>query len=216
MKSLPNVTLISYDNTDDPTRTLRALRYCAILIKFADVVLVCAAMPDGNVNGETIRVVNESGYEAAMQWEVVGLKSFVDTDYALCVSYDGYILNSGAWRDYWLDYDFIGAPWPADFTRHDFPDYRVGNTGFCLKSRAFMHYCAEIGHRREPAMNGDVFTSRLQRKRLEKFGMKYAPLSVAADFAWEFTIDEYPNGRPDAFGFHKIAYGKESFVPILA
>lgn len=216
MKSLPNVTLISYDNTDRPERTLRALQYCASLIKFAAVILVARVAPTNLLNGELVWFVKDEGYEAAMEWEVEGVNQFVNTDFALCISHDGYILNADAWRDYWFDYDFIGAPWPADFTRHDFPDYRVGNTGFCLKSKEFMHLCSQIGHRRDPGMNGDVFTSRLQRKRLEKLGMKYAPLNVAADFAWEFTIDEYPNGRPDAFGFHKIAYGKESVVPILA
>ncbi len=65
MKSLSNVTLISYDNTDDPSRTLRALEFSSREIKFADVVLVCRKRPFGS-NGTTIQRVYEHGYPAAI------------------------------------------------------------------------------------------------------------------------------------------------------
>ena len=209
MKSLPNVTLISYDNSDQPERTLRAIQHCASLITFGAVVMVCRVHPS-NTNGVDVRIVPERGYPFAMKWEVSGVKDFVLTDFALCIHHDGYIINPAKWTDDWFQYDFIGAPWPREpHPRHpgksDYPNSRVGNTGFCLKSQAFMQNCATfIGSFNEDRLGGDTFYCQIVRPELEKLGMKYAPVEVAADFSWEDNIEEFPDGRPDAFGFHNF------------
>ncbi len=54
----------------------------------------------------------------------------VDTDYNLIVQYDGYAVNKNAWTDQFLNYDYIGAV----MTWHRLKK-RVGNGGFCLRSR---------------------------------------------------------------------------------
>ncbi len=218
MKSLPNVTLISYDNTDDPSRTLRALEFSSREIKFADVVLVCRNRPNGS-NGTTIQRVHEHGYPAAMNFEVAGLVNYIQTGFALCIHHDGYIINPKAWRDDWLKYDFIGAPWPRlPHANHpgksEFLHGRVGNTGFCLKSRAFMQATNELRDlfikaskrpdRYGQQYSGDAFCCQHQRPALEQRGITFAPVEVAADFAWESNIEEVPGDRPYAFGFHNF------------
>jgi hypothetical protein len=222
---LDNVTLISYDDTGDPTRTMKALLYCSKLIEFADVILVCNVKP---IACDNIRFspVRPRGYEGAMQWEVSEVGKYVSTDFALCIHYDGYIVNPEKWNPDWLQYDFIGSPWPLNPTDDhpgslDFPNSRVGNTGFCLKSKAFMKRCAEITtpynartYRDGYGIAGDVFCCQLERETLEFLGMKFAPVEVAADFGWECNIDEYPQGRPDAFGFHNFN-GKNGHIPKL-
>lgn len=216
MKSLPNVTLISYDNSPQPERTLRALKHCASMIAFAEVVMVTHVVPQG-VNGETLYMVTQNTYSDAMTFEVHDLAYYVSTDYALCIHHDGFIINPDAWRDEWLQYDFIGAPWPREaHPKHpgksDFPNFRVGNTGFCMKSKRFINACYDLGHlfdiksdtKNPSGLGGDTFVSQIIRPQLEAQGMKYAPVEVAADFSWESNIEEYPNGRPDAFGFHSF------------
>ncbi len=209
MKSLPNVTLISYDNTPTPERTLRALQHCARLMQFASVVLVGNRRPQG-MNGEVFHQVIEKNYDAAMIWEVRGVKDYVETDFALCIHHDGFIINEGAWRDYWLDYDFIGSPWPPSSLGGTM-NRRVGNTGFCLKSKAFMEATAAISEKytgRHPTEGrgwaGDEYCCIEKRPQLEEMGIKFAPVSVACDFGWENNQPECPNGRPDAFGFHNF------------
>ncbi len=220
MKSLPNVTLISYDNTDDPTRTLRALKYCASLIQFAAVICVCRGLSGVKGNdtaGVECRFVSDKGYHSAMVWEVAGVRDHVATDYALCIHHDGYILNAEAWTDEWLRYDFIGSPWPrlpSQFHpgKSDYPNARVGNTGFCLKSKAFMNTVADFLPSFAQLRNdiygqvpaGDTFYCQHQRKPLEGFGIKFAPVEVAAMFGWESNIEEVPGDRPYAFGFHNF------------
>ncbi len=222
MKSLPNVTLISYDNTDDPTRTLRALRYCASLINFAAVICVCRGLSGvkGNDTADVeCRFVSERGYPAAMVWEVAGVRDYINTDFALCIHPDGYILNAAAWNDDWLRYDFIGAPWPLNSHpyhpgKSDYPNSRVGNTGFCIKSIAFLDQTSKL--RKDfiqwsqypdqygQQWGGDTFTSQHQRPMLESIGIKFAPVEVAARFSWESNIEEVPGDRPYAFGFHNF------------
>src|SRR5215468_6903564 len=160
MKSLPNVTLIAYDNTDYPERTVSVLRHCAGVMRFASVVLVARVPPSSTLNGGTFYFVPDSGYAAAMQYEVEGINEHVSTDFALFVSHDGYIMNEDAWRDDWFDYDYIGAPWPL-WQCNGRPEFRVGNSGFCLKSKPFLHYCAQLSSKLERGMNGDVFTSQI-------------------------------------------------------
>ncbi len=208
MKELPNVTLISYDNGGLAKRTLLALQHCASMIKFADVVFVCRFCPKGRKD-ERVHEVNEKGYRAAMIWEVAGVSQYVKTDFALCIHHDGFIINPDAWNDDWLQYDFIGSPWPLT-TPHwqddnfDWPNNRVGNTGFCLKSKPFMAHSRELSSDYDPGIAGDAYCCQIKRKEMERRGMKFAPIEVAADFGWEGDIEEFPQGRPDAFGFHHI------------
>jgi len=185
-------------------RTVRALRYCARLIRFGEVAIVGQHRPS-DLNGETLHLRPlEAGYNAAMAFEVREIHKYVHTDFALFISHDGYILNPGKWNDCWLDYDFIGAPWPS-YLCQNLPTFRVGNSGFCLKSKRFMNRCAELGGAFNPETAGDVFTCQTIRPQLEALGMKYAPVEVASDFSWELNIDEHPGGRPDAFGFHNFS-----------
>ncbi len=227
MKQLPNVTLISYDNTDDPSRTLRALEFSSREIQFADVVLVCRNRPNGS-NGTTIQKVHSRGYAEAMNWEVAGLINYVQTDFALCIHHDGYVINPNAWRDRWLQYDFIGAPWPREAHpnhpgKSEFPHGRVGNTGFCLKSKAFMQATNELRDlfvkaSKRPDQygqqySGDAFCCQHQRPALEQRGITFAPVEVAAAFAWESNIEEVPGDRPNAFGFHNFALENKESIP---
>ena len=42
---------------------------------------------------------------------------------AMLIHSDGYVINPSAWRDDFLDYDYIGAPWPKNkfFTKENAP-----------------------------------------------------------------------------------------------
>lgn len=198
---LPTVTIIAYDNTEDPTRTLQAMHHCQEFFKFAGSILVCGVAPHGLTENDRIHLVQESGYAAAQQFEAVEIGNFVETDHAFYVSHDGYIRNPDAWNPLWLTYDFIGSPWPPDIVNH--PKYRVGNNGFCLQSRKFMDACSESAFLYSNTIPSDVFICQHMRPLFEQTRqMRYAPIEVAADFGWELNIPEFPNGRPDAFGFH--------------
>ncbi len=68
------------------------------------------------------------------------LSDYVQTDYALIVQSDGYVVNSESWRNEFFDYDYIGAPFNLpkdDFSYRDINGniFRVGNGGFSFRSK---------------------------------------------------------------------------------
>lgn len=118
------------------------------------------------------------------------LAAHIDTDHALCIQWDGFVLDGKSWDPRFLDYDYIGAVWP-----HFSDGHNVGNGGFSLRSKRLLDAC-----RRLPAFDDeaeDIIISRICRPRLEELGMRFAPEVVAQEFAYERMS---PTGRE--FGFH--------------
>lgn len=214
-KALPTVTLIAYDNTDEPERTLKVMKHCQKHFAFIDSALVCRVVPD-HANG-SVRLIKTraEGYQAGQNFEACEMIDHVASDHALFVSHDGFIINPDMWRDEWLDLDFIGAPWPP-YVCMDNHRYRVGNTGFCLRSRAFMEISATYRNYFNEGDVSDVWACRSMRRRFEGQGMRYATVEQAAAFSWEIDIPEYPDGRPDAFGFHNLNLHPEFTIGEMA
>ena len=118
------------------------------------------------------------------------LAAHLCTEHVLCVQWDGYVIDPEAWDPAFLDYDYIGAPWP-----HFADDKRVGNGGFSLRSRRLVEACTTLPITDEAE---DVSICRTHRSLLEKrFGLRFAPEDVACRFAYERIA---PAGRQ--FGFH--------------
>jgi hypothetical protein len=157
-------------------------------------------------------VIPANSYEEAMRVEIAGLAQHVQGTHALFVSDDGWILNPKLWDDSWLQYDMIGAPWPASWGTGQ----RVGNTGFSLRSKRFLEASASaVGlWANQP---GDVFQCRTLHRPMVEMGMKFAPVEVARRFSWEHYIEEGECGPGCSFGFHGWVAGKtpEEFNRLL-
>jgi hypothetical protein len=118
------------------------------------------------------------------------LGNHITTSHALCVQWDGYVLNGKSWDPAFLNYDYIGAIWPQ------FRDERnVGNGGFSLRSRRLLKATTDLPY--DGAEPEDVFICRSFRAALEQIGILFAPEAVAKRFAYERTA---PSGNE--FGFH--------------
>jgi hypothetical protein len=108
--------------------------------------------------------------------------------HCLVVQRDGVVVNPGAWDPLFLEFDYVGAPWP---------DGEVGNGGFSLRSARFREACLELG---SCLGAEDEFLCRANKGRLESMGMRFAPADVAARFSWERCRGRWSyNG---AFGLH--------------
>lgn len=131
---------------------------------------------------------------------------FVSTDYILIVHWDGFIANPAQWKPEFLDYDYIGAPW---VWAED--EFKVGNGGFCLRSRKLLNACKDVKIRRAPEIPfggiEDIVICRLYRKYLEEQGLRFAPVELASQFSFETGQIV---GQP--FGFHGPA-NMPIFVP---
>jgi tetratricopeptide (TPR) repeat protein len=135
------------------------------------------------------------------------LNRYVETSHVLSIQTDGYILNPGKWNDSWLHYDYIGAPWiHSRWNRQN----RVGNSGFCLRSRRLLEATARWSEPQYSAYTkttgywlDDVVTCCVAFADLCRDGLRFAPLDVAAMFSFEDPIPEILISVDDVFGFHR-------------
>lgn len=140
---------------------------------------------------------------------VFDLWKYVDTPYAMLIHPDGYIINPDLWQDEFLDYDYIGAPWPMPVDSYSYRDeqgniIRVGNS-VSLRSKKIMLYPTLYDFEWKSYYgntNEDGFLCVHNRRKLENLGCKFAPLTVAKYFSKEWEIPE--NEGLKTFAFHSI------------
>jgi len=153
--------------------------------------------------GDAVYIAEDCTYQQAMHWELGRFAEYFDTSHALICTHDGFISNPHLWQDSWLEYDMIGAPWPAFWN----VGHRVGNTGFTLQSQKFLQMAAKA-EALWKGEAGDVFLCRTMEQGFRDNGIKYAPVDVAAAFSWEHYIEENTAGPDRSFGFHGWVAGK--------
>jgi hypothetical protein len=114
---------------------------------------------------------------------------YVDSDYAMSVHEDGFPIDASQWRDEFLAYDYIGAPWS---------DRNVGNGGFIIESRKLLDLkCAMPVGQEDFELPSDRLICSARKDYLEKLGVQFAPFDVAINFSTEQVGNERPS-----FGFH--------------
>jgi hypothetical protein len=119
------------------------------------------------------------------------LGEFVETDFALVIQYDGYVLNGRCWRAQFHDYDYLGAPWSRG---------GVGNGGFSLRSKRLLKALRDP--RIMELVPEDVAICETYRSLLEKeHGIRIAPVEEAGRFSFETLPPPEPT-----LGFHGITH----------
>ncbi len=207
---LPEVTLVAVDGTMNPAATAASLVAAASQVACARTLLLSpvrpadAVAPPSFVEWIEIPPLTLKGYN---QFCLADLHRFVTTSHCLTVQSDSRIVNAGAWEDGWLAFDYIGAPWPPG---HTGTPYRVGNSGFCLRSRRLLQATAPLPNdsyvwrgRVKPSSRDDVITCVMFREHLEGLGLRFAPVEVAARFAFESATPESPS-LSGQFGTHEL------------
>lgn len=206
---LPNVTLIAMTSVNVKT-TVEAMKYSMRDIDFGEAVLVTHRKPFGLPKKiryrHTDKLTNIDHFNYKTVYE---LGDYVNKDYALLVHADGFVVNPGSWRDEFLDYDYIGSPWPEPENDIMYRDIhgnicRVGNS-VSIRSKRLMEFPKKSHMEWKPGKDGDynedVFICCEMRHLFEAAGMTYAPLEVAKYFGHEHMIPETEGIRP--FIFHK-------------
>jgi hypothetical protein len=210
MIELPNVTIIAVD-TITAEDSLRAIKYSCREINFGAKKLITSQ--DIKSNEVEIIQCEPINYEQFSHFCVYRLHEYVDTEFALLIHPDGYVVNPDMWTDEFLEYDYIGAIWPLPHDDFSFRDeegtlYRVGNGGFTLRSKKLLSLAKELNLEWKAYhgfYNEDGFYCVHHRKLYEKHGFKFAPMEVAAKFSHECYVPENEGIIP--FGFH----GKNNF-----
>ncbi|MBC7942541.1 MAG: hypothetical protein H7Z19_22785 [Chitinophagaceae bacterium] len=189
---LPQVTLCAVDTRAPALATHSLLRSMA-QVRFARSVLFTHAWtPPRAVPG--LEVVDIGPVRSGAEYSRFVLRRLADhvrTSFVLVTQWDGFVVDARAWNDDFLQYDYIGAPWPDQQTAT-----AVGNGGFSLRSRRMLLAGQDVRIVQEHPE--DLMLCREYRPLLQdEHAIRFAPLALARHFAFE---NQAPRGP--TFGFH--------------
>jgi len=215
---LPQITLLALGSTKIH-ENLNALEYSMRGVEFGSVKFISHEKP--------VVMPSDITFEKYVGYESISYKEFsfycihkliehVDTEYMLMIHPDGFVINPDKWDNEFLDWDYLGAPWPLTPNAYIDPfgkQQRVGNGGFTLRHRKILEipqieeipFEVNIGtfykHMNAGAYNEDGNICVHNRHLFEKHGVKFAPPDVAARFSQEIPVSETEGITP--FGFHR-------------
>ena len=206
---LPSVTLVAMTSVNI-YETVQAMKYSMRGIDFGDAVLVTDKKPfylPRNIRySHTDKLDSIDKFNYKMVYE---LKDHIKTDFCLVVHADGFVIHPENWRDEFLDYDYIGSPWPLPKNDYAYRDSqgnicRVGNS-VSIRSKRLMEYPDKMNLPWEKGFddvfNEDIFICCMHKNDMEAAGMKWAPLEKAVLFGREHPLPENKGVEP--FVFHK-------------
>ncbi len=193
MLKLPNVTLVAVTTIDIAAHVVAIEQSCKD-IEWGDVKLI-TDLPIKNIDDWNRAIVFD-------------LRKYIETDFCMLIHADGFVVNAQSWRDEFLNYDFIGAPWPLPVDNYSYrtPDgeiVRVGNS-VSLRSKEMLHLPYQLEVIWKPYFgntNEDGFLTVHNRRLFQHYGARYAPIEVAKWFSRELDIPENQDVE-NPFAFH--------------
>lgn len=201
MLKLPNVTLVLLSGLGYRQKAnVHALEYSQRGIEFGEVLYL-----------QLGHIKNIDSWSKAAIYD---LPKHIQTDYCLLVHENGFVVNPASWNPEWLNYDFIGSPWPLPQDNYSYRDeegaiVRVGNS-VSLRSKKLLDLIATREWRSYYGFyNEDGFITCHHRKWLESQGCKFAPLEVAKYFGRELDIPENQDvAKPFVFHYNRVNAGR--------
>jgi len=190
---LDNVTICAIDCLH-PSLAIDSLKRSIQNIEFAE----CILFTDKNIVDGKIKCIKIDSITHMDHYDTFVFKElhkYINTSHVLIVQWDGWIIDSDIWKDEFLEYDYIGAPW-------SFYDdgYVVGNGGFSLRTKKLLQALTNEEFVVVSNQAEDDAICRSYRDKLEsKYDIKFAPVELAERFSYESYIPQQ-----STFGFHGI------------
>ena len=217
MLNLENITLVILTSIK-LDKSIRALEHSCRGIKFAKVKLVSHEKPENLPDFIThefcpkMSNVDEWNYAAIYE-----LPKHIDTEFCILIHDDGFIVNPESWREEFLEYDYIGAPWGLPTDDFSFRDIngdliRVGNS-VSLRSKKLLDLPIKLNLEWKSFhgfYNEDGYICVNYRHKYLENGCNFADINVAKYFSHENMIPEIQGIKPFAFHRH---YGSNSIYP---
>jgi hypothetical protein len=209
MLRLPDVTLILLSGLGYRTEdNVHALKYSQKEIEFGSVKYI-----------QLGEIKNIDDWSKAAIYE---LPKYVETSHCLLIHENGFVVNPQVWNPDWLQYDFIGSPWPYPQDDISYRDeegniVRVGNS-VSIRSKKLLDLAATREWKPYYGYyNEDGFITCHNRRWLEKQGCKFAPLEVAKWFGRELEIPENQDvTEPFIFHLNRVLPGRNiQYAPLV-
>jgi hypothetical protein len=216
--TLNAVTLICISGVNR-IESLLSLLKAASKINFAKIVFVTTKLPRVKIGKFSIEKPFDSklnSIDSYSEYCIYKMGKHINTEFCLVVQADSGILFKDSWKDDFLNFDYIGAPWPIKMDAYIDPfghHQRVGNGGFSLRSKKLLNVPNQIEipwnpndsdfyrHMGANSFSEDGNICVHNRHLYEEMGCKFAPLEIALLFAKELPVPEYDGSN--TFGYHK-------------
>ena len=184
MLKLPQVSLIALSGIGYQTgKNIKALQSSCNQIEFGAVKYI----QDGKIDS-----ISKWNYEV-----FYNLGDYVQTEFALLIHSNGFVVNPECWKDEWLKYDYCGSPFPLPQDDYSYRDIngiiqRVGNS-VGLRSKKLMQLPKKLGLKWQKFHgwdNEDGAYSVNYRHIFEENGCKFMPFQEALYFGREHELPE--------------------------
>jgi hypothetical protein len=210
--NIPDTTLFSFCwGSQYFEATLKSFLLSNSLVNFkqkiiaTDVDNIDIAKYNDLLNDNNIKIVqtnitlnnnlkNDDQNRSRFSTEFLNLMSDIcETNFLLNIQYDSAIINPELWTDDFLQYDYIGAPWPieiiqaSDMVAGKIPVIKniVGNGGFSLRSKKYMEESKKLElHHKNEDLNICVFYF----DHMIAKGIRFATPDIAIKFSVEHPI----------------------------
>lgn len=195
MIELPYVDLVAMDGVDG-NRLAKAVQSTVRGLRFRRILLWAPEFPRALRHLPVEYRYFKANYEEWNRFMVKELWKYIPSGHCLFIHHDGYVLNPRAWRDVFIDYDYIGAPWWYN------DGFNVGNGGFSFRSKKFLEVSKEFNW--EKYAPEDHRLIRMNGHIMQEKGVKFCPEILASKFALEGNRKwgKVWNGQ---FGFHNLS-----------
>lgn len=218
-KSIDLITI----NTISPQTGVKTLDYSQQNFNFNRVILFSHENPNNN----KYEFVKIQKFESLIDYSnfILKISNYLNSDYIMVVQDDGFIINPNNWTNTFLDYDYIGAPWPASkkwlnrwekygteissTIKQNIKQNRVGNGGFSLRSKKFIEYSSNFDNCK--GLSEDIFLTLYNYHLANKSGIKFPSIETALKFSYETPLGKILNKNEKRslnldikkhFGFH--------------
>ena len=206
---LPNVTLLAATSSEVDAAQV-SMRISLHNIEFGKAVLLCPSPPKKKYPDiEYISIPPLNSVDDYNELIFQDLHKYFKTSHCLIVQADSFVVNSNLWKNEFLEYDYIGGPWPnkikinANLVLH-LEKNPVGNGGFSMRSRKLVEATGKINFKSLdfPMKAEDVVICYYLYQEMIDSGIHFAPAKLAAQFSLENTHSLYNQNVNSVFGFH--------------
>ena len=206
---LPNVTLLAATSIEIDMTQL-ALRISFRNIKFGAVKLLSSSLPSKKYSDiEYISIPTINNIADYNRIIIEDLHKYFKTSHCLVVQPDSFVVDSDLWKDEFIQFDYIGAPWSEKLQINsnlilDMKKNCVGNGGFSLRSRKLVETTAKINFDslKFPFKNEDIIICHYLYEQMLDNGISFATPEIAAKFSMENENRLYGQDVNKVFGFH--------------
>ncbi len=206
---LPNISLLAIAHKKDVDQTQISMKISSENIDFGAIKLLTSAEPKikyPDIEYVPIKPMNLEEFNKTM---IEDLHKYFETTHCLFVQADSFVVNHKLWKDEFLKYDYIGAPWSDELVTDqnlvlNVKKNPVGNGGFSLRSRKLLQTTAKINYDslKFPLKSEDVVICHYLYDKMIEEGIKFAPPKLAAQFSIENVNNLYGQNLNSVFGFH--------------